>query len=268
MGAEAGSGGPPPRTAGPAPGGRRIALEGSVNFRDLGGWSAEGGRRVRSGRLFRSDALHDLRPADVARLRDGMRIRTIVDLRTSHEISLDGRGPLAAPPVRWRHLPLFDGAEPASRGGASLAERYEEMLQRGRAAIAAIVQELALARAPVVFHCFAGKDRTGVVAAVVLGSVGVREEDIVRDYALTSECLEGILEKLRGSRSYERVLDELPPETLHAEAATMERLLVRVRQRWGGFAGYLRSAGIGEAVRERLAESLLEPAGDDPHPRS
>lgn len=239
--------------------GRRLHLEGSVNFRDLGGWPAAGGRRVRSGRLFRSDALHRLSDADVVRLRDGVGLRTLIDLRASHEIASEGRGPLAAPPVAYHHLPFFDGAraDPGRDAERDLAAIYFQMLGFASRPIAHALETLAASPGPAVFHCAAGKDRTGVLAAVVLGALGVADADIVADYAETRSALPRILERLRASESYAYVFSELPPETLHAEPATMEALLARVRAEWGSMRGYARAVGVSEATLDALAAGLL-----------
>jgi protein tyrosine/serine phosphatase len=238
---------------------RLLALEGSVNFRDLGGWRTPDGRRVRAGRLFRSDALHHLSGADVVRLRDGVGVRTLIDLRGSHEIAAEGRGPLAAPPVAYHHLPFFDGPrdrrDEAPAGG--LAEIYFQMLRFARAPIGRALETLAASPGAAVFHCAAGKDRTGVLAAVVLGALGVRDEDIVEDYAWTRRALPRILERLRASESYRYVFTELPPETLHAEPETMADLLARVRGEWGTLRDYARWAEVPQATLDALAARLL-----------
>lgn len=161
-----------------------VSLEGCVNFRDLGGWRTADGRRVRSGRLFRSDALHRVTPGDLARLRGELDVRTLIDLRSSHEVAKEGRGPLCEGPVAYHHLPFFDTPErdPARQlpeGG--LAAIYLAMLRFARAPISRALETLAASPGAAVFHCAAGKDRTGVLSAVVLGSLGVLDEDIVED---------------------------------------------------------------------------------------
>jgi len=240
--------------------GRFLPLEGSLNFRDLGGRPTAGGRRVRWGRLFRADALHHLTERDVAHLREAVGLRTIVDLRSSSES--DAPSPrLLAPPVAYHRIPLFErdrsGEAPA---GLGLDMLYFAMMGFAQPRIARVVELLAGSSEPAVFHCAAGKDRTGVVAAVVLGAVGVPDEEIVQDYACTRRSLDQIIERLRATAGYEYVFSELPPETLHAEPDTMERLLGRVRQRWGSMRGYLLEAGLPEETLARLAASLLETA--------
>src|SRR5579864_7029289 len=106
---------------------RRIDLEGCLNFRDLGGYPTEDGRCLRWGLVYRSDALHHLTGADVARLRDELGIVEVIDLRSSAELRTDGRGVLAAATIDFHHVPLFDGQMTRPEGWAvveTLADRY------------------------------------------------------------------------------------------------------------------------------------------------
>ena len=238
---------------------RLVPLEGCLNFRDLGGWRTSDGQRVRSGRLFRSDALQRVTPADVKRLRDAIGLQTLVDLRSSHEVAREGRGPLESLPIAYHHLPFFDGPErdPGRNGLPNLAAIYLAMLRFAREPIARALDALAASPGAAVFHCAAGKDRTGVLSAVVLGVAGVGDDDIVEDYAYTRHALPKIVERLRASEAYQYVFTELPPDTLHAEPATMETLLASVRREWGSLRDYALWAGATPATLDQLAASLV-----------
>jgi protein-tyrosine phosphatase len=239
---------------------RFVPLEGCVNFRDLGGYPAVGGRRVRRRVLYRSDALHQLSPADVARVRDALGVRTVIDLRTSAEVASDGVGPLPLPPVQRHHLPLFeaDGRDPSERTPRPLDEIYALMLRFAREPIARALDVIAASPGPAVFHCAAGKDRTGVIAAVVLAVLGVPDEHVIEDYAATRKSLERIVARLRASEGYQYIFEELPPETLHAEPETMARLLEHARERYGGLRGWALGAGVAPATVATLELRLLE----------
>ena len=240
---------------------RVIDLEGCLNFRDLGGYPTADGRTVRWRQVYRSDALHHLTPADVARVRDELGIAAVVDLRSTAELRGEGRGPLAREPIGFHHLPLFDGREARPENWpaiVTLADRYFLLAEIAQAPIARLITVLGEAGGPVVYHCAAGKDRTGVVSAVLLGLLGVRDEMIVADYAATQENLEAIIERLMAAKGYQTMLSVLPPDTLHAEAETMVAFLARIRERYGSMRGYARAAGVADAVVERLAERLLE----------
>jgi protein-tyrosine phosphatase len=235
-----------------------VRLEGCFNFRDLGGYATRDGRHVRWRRLYRSDALHHLSDADLRHVRDELGVRTIVDLRSSAERSGEPTSPLAAPPVQVHHVPLFDRERSGSTPSLPLADIYLMLLRFAREPIANAVRVLASSNEPALFHCAAGKDRTGIVAAVLLGALGVRDEDIVEDYAATKQGLVGIVERLRGSDSYQYVFTELPPDTLHAEPETMARVLKEAGEEYGSMRRYLMQAGLGDAELRRLEESLLD----------
>ncbi|HJQ83811.1 MAG TPA: tyrosine-protein phosphatase [Candidatus Binatia bacterium] len=240
---------------------RRIELEGCLNFRDLGGYPSEDGRRVRWRAVFRSDALHHLSAADVSHMRDELGIGTIVDLRSTPELTAEGRGALAAEAMRFHHLPLFDGPLTRPEGWAAidtLADRYTLLAEFAREPIARVVEVVAASDEPLVYHCAAGKDRTGVVSAVLLGLLGVPDDVIVADYAATQENLDAIIERLLATKGYQRMLAALPPDTIQAEAATMVAFLRGIRERYGTMRGYARAAGVRDDVMERLAGRLLE----------
>jgi protein-tyrosine phosphatase len=238
---------------------RRIAVEGCLNFRDLGGYSTTDGGTLRWRKLFRADGLHALSPRGIATMRDEIGLGDIVDLRSTAELELDGRGLLEREPIRFHHLPLFDGArsERTPPFGASLADLYFAMIDFAREPIARVVTVLARTDAPAVFHCAAGKDRTGVVSALLLSLLGVREEVIVADYAATREALGAIVERLMASDGYQGMFEELPPDTLHADPETMEGFLARLRSEFGGVSDYAREIGIADADVERLRKRMV-----------
>ena len=239
---------------------RRIAVEGCLNFRDLGGYPTETGGTLRWRQLFRADGLHALSARGVATVRDEIGLGDIIDLRSSAELALDGRGMLEQEPIRFHHLPLFDGGrgQQAPPFGASLADLYFGMIDFAREPIAKVVTVLARTRDPAVFHCAAGKDRTGVISALLLSLLGVREEVIVADYAATREALDAIVERLLASDGYQGMFENLPPDTLHAEPATMEGFLARVRSEFGGMAEYAREIGIASEDVEHLRARMVE----------
>lgn len=239
---------------------RRVALEGCLNFRDLGGYPTGDGRTVRWRQLFRSDALHRLTPRDVAVLRDELRLGDVIDLRSSAEVRSDGRGPLENEPIRFHHLPLFDGLDLSGERRAealTLSDRYFLLAEFAREAIGRVINTLAATEAPALYHCAAGKDRTGVISAVLLGVLGVRDEVIVADYALTQENLDAIVDRLMATRGYRVMLSALPPDTLHANPETMSTLLERLRDKYGSMRGYAEEAGVSPAAIERLRARLL-----------
>ena len=240
---------------------RLVALEGCLNFRDLGGYPTADGRTVRWRQVYRSDALHLLTPSDVARLRDELRVRDVIDLRSSAEVRSEGQGPLAGGDVRFHHVPLFDGevrAEDRERANQiSLADRYVFLTELAKDRIGRVVTMVATAEAGAVFHCAAGKDRTGVISALLLGLLGVPDDVIVADYVATRENLDAIVERLNALEGYRTMLAALPPDTMHANPETMLEFLARLRAAHGSFDGYADTAGVQPDVVARLRDRLL-----------
>ena len=245
---------------------RLIDLEGCLNFRDLGGYPTAGGRRLAWRRIYRSDGLHRLTAADVVRLRDDLALTDLIDLRSTAELSLDGRGPLEDEPMAFHHVPLFDGDRPSTFSPdlqmrmeeMSLADRYFGLVEMAKEPIARVVELIADAKGGAVYHCAAGKDRTGVISAILLSVLGVPEELIVADYALSRQNLDAIIERLNASDGYKDMFEHLPPDTLHAEPETMVSLLAKLKEGYGAAEAFLESAGVRSDGVERLRASALE----------
>ncbi|HEY7916561.1 MAG TPA: tyrosine-protein phosphatase [Acidimicrobiales bacterium] len=243
---------------------RLVALAGAFNFRDLGGYPAGDGRRTRWGRLFRSDTLHELTGADVEVLRS-LGLATMIDLRTARELSRTGRGPLAGEPIAYRHLSVIQEGEGEALAapappGEELGERYLWYLDGGRSALA---DALALVTEPdtlpLVFHCAAGKDRTGVLAALILDIVGVAREVIVADYLITAGRMELILGRYRDDPAFASRMAKVPDYRFGVEARSMERFLEGLYEEFGGARAWAVDAGLAPGDLDRMEDLLVEP---------
>jgi protein tyrosine/serine phosphatase len=174
---------------------RNIAFTSVFNFRDLGGYPTVDGRTVRWNRLYRSDDLSRLAGDEYDRFA-ALGIRTVVDLRRPNEVEEDGRIPqLDGFVYRNVHLahPLWPTAEFADNGQrvAYVRERYREMSEAAAGGIGDTLRLVADAEAaPLVFHCIAGKDRTGIIAALTLSLLGVADDHIADDYELSEAAEE------------------------------------------------------------------------------
>jgi protein-tyrosine phosphatase len=246
---------------------RLVPLDGAFNFRDLGGYPGQDGRRTRWGRLFRSDTLHELTGPDVERLR-AMGLSTIVDLRTSAELDRTGRGPLGSEPVDFRHLSVIQDAEGEGEAvavpapaGEDLSERYLWYLDVGRRPLVDALTLLAEpASLPLVFHCAAGKDRTGVLAALVLDILGVDPEVIVADYVITAGRMELILGRYRSDPVFAERVAQVPPGRFGVEETTMAGFLAQLHDRFDGARAWAVASGLAPEQLDRMEELLLEPA--------
>jgi protein-tyrosine phosphatase len=247
---------------------RRVALEGPVNFRDIGGYETADGRRVRWGRVFRSDSLHHLTEADGPTLAK-IGIKTALDFRAHDELDRIGIGRLGGLDIRHVHLPTVDQAlhtvrHPDWEPPDSVADIYLMMMRTGARAYNAALRTLAEPDAlPAVYFCMAGKDRTGVFSAVLLGLLGVSDRDIVDDYVITHEVVETIHERGRRERGpttpeEDAFWETLPPELRGAHASTMEGMVAGVHELFESWDDYAEFIGVRDEVVETLRGVLLE----------
>ncbi|MFE9690387.1 tyrosine-protein phosphatase [Micromonospora sp. NPDC005806] len=230
------------------------------NFRDVGGPTGHDGRTVRRGRLYRSDSLHRIDETDQAAFA-ALGIRTVVDLRRPTEVARDGRVP-AYDGLAYRHIhpEHQDWAEHRYEPGTSLArylaDRYADLARTGTAGLAEAVGLIAdSANAPVVVHCVAGKDRTGIVCGLTMAVLGVADADVAADYALSTEASERFSAWVRATTPE---AEELPPPFLASPAEAMMLFLTELREGYGSVEGYLRHTGVTEAQLDALRDHLLD----------
>jgi protein-tyrosine phosphatase len=243
---------------------RFVDLEGAHNFRDLGGLPTRDGGTTRFGMMFRSDALHHLLPGDVERLLD-LGMRTVIDLRSSVELERTGRGPLEATAIDWLHAPLSHGdgspqALPPALAEGDLGRHYVESLAERTETLTRVITHLASPdHLPAVFHCTAGKDRTGMVAALVLSLVGVDDTVIVDDYTLTDDRMALVMERIRSSGDFPEPLAPVAARVARAEASSMRTFLDALERAHGGAAGWASTAGLGDDVVASLRAAVVDP---------
>ena len=249
---------------------RHVELEGCCNFRDLGGYPAAGGRRTRWRLLFRADGLSTLSDADLTVVAE-LRIRNVIDLRTSLEVEARGRFP-DHDAIRYHHLPLTDtlpGAEdvPAWDDAGFVARRYASYLDGEAPSVGAVLRLLAEpSNLPAVFHCSVGKDRTGVLAALVLGFLGVPDEVIVEDYTLSARAMMQILERLRAEYpDSQEVVARFAPVILSVSPEAIAGFLsrdARPLRVMGGHGPGARAGADGGAPAPGAARARLSLAAD------
>ncbi len=240
---------------------RHIAFERLHNFRDLGGYWAADGRTVRWGRLFRSDSLGKLRGQDWDRFL-ALDIRTVIDLRYPWEIKRSGRVPhyqeLSYHNLSIEHQPynqagLDSDVEPAR----FLADRYTEIAHDGIKELRRALNVIADSTTPLVFHCHSGKDRTGLLAMLVLALLGVHEDDIVADFTLTELATERLVAEWHA---------DYPDLTLRwpaygrAPAEIMRFFLADLITRYGSVYGYAaEQLDVDDGLVTALRRQLLHP---------
>jgi protein-tyrosine phosphatase len=249
--------------------GRHIAVPGTLNFRDVGGYPAAGGGFTAWRRLLRSDGLHQLGPGAHAML-GGLGLLTVLDLRTSieAEIAPSPIDALAQGGALTMHISLL--GEDLTEMPAELVAIYDYVIDRRGPAIAAAIKSLARPGGlPGLVHCAAGKDRTGIVVAVALAAVGVPDRFIAADYALSSLHLDPQHTPTIGQMQESTGLgDRLTAALLASPPDLILHVLARVRRRAGSIAGYLLGCGVTCAELNALRSALVTEAGQlDERPR-
>jgi protein-tyrosine phosphatase len=246
---------------------RRIELEGPANFRDVGGYDTSDGRSVRVGRVYRSDSLSHMTDADVRCCVDELGIHTVIDLRAGHEVDQFSHGPLEATGVRFLHRPVVDETrrerfirDPGAPAPELMSPGaiYLMMLERFADRLVDVVRIIADPTShPVVFHCAAGKDRTGIVAALVLGVLGVDDDTIVEDYVRTADHMPLMVQRHRAVAAERGVEAEVGDPHFAAEAEAMRDVLSGLETTYGGIEGYLLAGGLEPEAIATLRGSLL-----------
>ncbi len=246
------------KTVGPLP------LTAVFNFRDLGGLPTIDGATVRSGVVHRADGLHRLVDSDVELLAP-LGLRTVIDLRTDREVIEWGHAPVEVTGAEVIHRSILrttwdaealTGAEQAER---FLADRYLDMLDEGGEAIADVLDVIAdPARHGVVFHCAAGKDRTGVIAALILSLLGVDDDVIAADYGRSADAMDRMEGWYRDNHP-DRVeaMSRQPRSFRSCPPAAMLAFLGDVRSRWGSVQGCVDELGVDSSTTESLRQHLL-----------
>ncbi|SDF75612.1 Protein tyrosine/serine phosphatase [Blastococcus aurantiacus] len=270
--------------------GRWIHLEGTANTRDLGGLPTTDGGRTLPNRILRSDNLQTLSDADVQLLVEKIGLREVIDLRTSAEVLLEGRGPLRAlPEVVHRHFTLLPErgqytdvfaaeedevpdlpsgwldsllprhvAEHDEGEPAPVRSYLGYLSQRGDAVVEALRALAAQTEGASVVHCAAGKDRTGVVVALTLAVAGVPHEEIAIDYGLSGNVIDAIIARLRATPTYGGDTAQRNTADHAPRRETMDRVLELLDERYGGPIGWLETHGFGAdeqaALRARLRD--------------
>jgi protein-tyrosine phosphatase len=263
---------------------RWIELDGLANLRDVGGIRTEDGGVIQPGRLLRSDNLQSLTPADIDRLLE-LGLSDVVDLRSDYEAEQEGPGPLRATEVvhhqhslfrEWREgvgeekpdtrpevlpekaLPWVD-LEPTVELDNRIASIYVSYLVDRPDSVLAALRIIAEAPGVTLVHCAAGKDRTGTIVALALTLAGARREEVVADYAASSERVEAILARLLASGTYVENLSGRPIDAHLCHAETMDAFLTHVDETYGGVEPMLAELGWTADDTARLRDKLRTP---------
>ncbi len=252
---------------------RRVDLDGPGNFRDLGGLPTTGGGSIRFGLVYRADRLCTLSDADLRHL-EAVGVGHVFDLRSDQEAAdFPDRLPAGA---TYTRLPMTSDETFQSRtiyeriidgeieayGEPEMVAGYLRILKNFGGSFARVVRQVADGE-PVVIHCTAGKDRTGVAAMLLLDLAGVAAEHVVADYALSAQRRPSRQHDHTEAKSLRPLLEDqgLDPNRFtplwESRPAVMEATLSQLHQRWGSAAGYLGAAGMSDSELEAARAALM-----------
>jgi protein-tyrosine phosphatase len=264
---------------------RWIDLDGLANLRDVGGLPTVDGSEIKPRRLLRSENLRDLSRHDVDVLL-GLGLTDVVDLRTEYEIEFEGPHRLSRhPKVRvhahsmfreWREglgedkpddnrpealpaeaLPWVD-VEPEVDLENEVASVYLSYLVYRPDSVLAALRAVGEAPGTVLVHCAAGKDRTGTIVALALLVAGADRDAVIADYAASTDRVEAVVRRLKGSEAYEESLRETPLSAHFSRPESMIALLDHVERQYGDVIELLSRIGWTQEDTDRLRAKLRE----------
>lgn len=243
---------------------RHVALQTAHNFRDLGGYPTLDGRSTKWGVVYRSDALYSLSDADWAVL-EARGLRHVIDLRSTNEWETRGRFRDDLYPVTVHHFPVLDipwaddDTPDVDTAYEFLLWAYPEMIRKGGHRLAAAVETVASVDEPVVFNCAAGKDRTGLVAMLILSSLGVPDDVVVADFELSNDGL-GRLRAWAESHdsNLKERLGNAPAAFLDADGRALRDLMSRWAGEHGSIREFAHSLGVSQEAMDKLRARLLD----------
>lgn len=248
----------------PAKRSKIIEVSGAYNIRDLGGYRTKTGAMTQFRRILRADSPHRLTRHDVEKLLE-CGLQTVIDLRSPHEVETAPSKFSSLEGLDYLSLPLFDALTPdhiqtkKTTFDPLLPFYFSALATRGDR-ISEVLQAISGARPGVVmFNCTAGKDRTGLISALLLGNASVIPEEIVTDYALTEPLISELVDEFislaqttgRDIDAYRRVL-RAPPETMAA-------VLEEIARNYGSVHEYLSTIGLEPKDLDDLSGRLLKP---------
>ncbi|MDD5190234.1 MAG: tyrosine-protein phosphatase [Dehalococcoidales bacterium] len=246
---------------------RQIDFEAILNFRDLGGYKTRSGKMVAWRRLFRSAEMYHMTIKDMKFLEEEIGIHSIIDLRN---YNLEFIGPINKIGVKYYSVPLF--IFPVSQEVRPIKEidlyksftnsgeiylhriRQKEYIQKIIEALEIIAEPK---NYPLVFHCNAGKDRSGIIAAIVLSILGVEDDDIIKDYAMTEPIMEEFINRWNNDPKTADVHKNLPEYQLHAYPESMALFLTTLQREYGSIRGFIKENGAEKSLFSKLEKTLL-----------
>jgi protein-tyrosine phosphatase len=243
---------------------RQINFESVYNFRDLGGYKTPNGQKVAWRRLFRSSELHKMTRSDANRLKEEIGLTSVLDLRSNYETERQGLGLVSE--FKYHNVSLIsDGGDREAN-----AQRFKNFTDMGQFYLdltgqkdfnKSIVESLEIvaepANHPLVFHCSAGKDRTGMLAAILLSAIEVIPEDIINDFVLSAPYVEVLLNRMKSNPRFAEDSNSVPDYFWEVSPESMAFFLTGLKNEYGSTKKYLEAHGAEPTLFEQLENTLL-----------
>jgi protein-tyrosine phosphatase len=245
---------------------RKIIFESIFNFRDLGGYRAKDGKTIAWRRLFRSADLRNISSSDFNKLQNELGLASIIDLRSRLELERQGRGILTESGIKYNNISFMtdEGTktpnEQLQRAYKNMGEFYLHQIQQkvfGQRIVEALKIIAEPENLPLIFHCAVGKDRTGMLAAILLSILGVADADIIDDYAASAPYMDDLLIRIKNGPLPPGTPPDLPDYFWTATPESMAFFLSTIKREYGSAKGYIEVQGAEKSLFDRLEMVLL-----------
>jgi protein-tyrosine phosphatase len=236
-----------------------------MNFRDLGGYKTCNDKTVAWRRIFRSGEFRNLTRDELRRLTEELGVTSVIDLRSDFELKKNGKGLLAEADIKYCNIAFMTDDDPGANASryahcTNMGEFYLEMARQkdyGQRITEALEIITEPENHPLVFHCAVGKDRTGMLASVLLSLLGVAEKDIIEDYALSEPYMDELLARLKNNPQKNDPPLDIPEYFWKASPESMKLFLSTLGKEYGSVEGYLKAMGSDPSLTGRLEKALL-----------
>jgi protein-tyrosine phosphatase len=245
---------------------RKIEIESVINFRDLGGYKNRDGREVAWRRIFRSGDFRNITDSDFDRIEREIGLTSVIDLRTSEETEAQGKWRFADFGIHHYHIPFPGGGgnrkeeQEWFKQCTNLGEFYLHLVSReefSRQIVAALNIIADPVNHPLVFHCAIGKDRTGILSAILLSILGIDDKVIIEDYTLSGPAVARLRKTWSQDPSHGDFVKHMPGYFWEAAPASMKLFLSTLQKEHGSVVNYIQNMGVQPALINSIRETLL-----------
>jgi protein-tyrosine phosphatase len=246
---------------------RHLRFNSVMNFRDIGGYRGSRGKTIVWRRVFRSGEFRDISREDLHRLTQDLGVAAVIDLRSEFELKKHSNGLLDGCGIKYCNIALMtDDDDPNDNARrydnlTNLGEFYLDLMHKkefGTQVVEALEMIADPTNHPLVFHCAVGKDRTGILTAMLLKLLGVREADIIEDYTLSEPYMDELLSRIRANPKEGEGVPDIPDCFWKASAESMRILLATLKKEYGSVEKYLLEMSMPADLPKQLKSILLD----------